>query len=84
MPAESYFANREANRNALGYHKDEGQFLVQRNNNLPFSYMSKKYKPESKIYHYSISSKREYGNDIEEDTSSGRPINIDKKNILYR
>ncbi len=78
MPAESYFANREANRNALGYHKDEGQ-LVQRNNNLPFSYMSKKYKPESKIYHYSISSKREYGNDIEEDTSSGRPINIDKK-----
>ena len=41
--------------------------------------MSKKYKPESKIYHYSISSKREYGNDIEEDTSSGRPINIDKK-----
>ena len=79
MPSDSYFMNREANRNALGYPRDEGQFSVQRNNNEPFSYISKKYKPESKIYHYSISSKREYSHDIEEDTSSGRPINIDKK-----
>ena len=79
VPSESYFLNREANRNALGYPRDEGQFPVQRNNNLPFSYINNKYKPESKIYHYSISSKKEYTNDGEEDTSSGMPINIDKK-----
>ena len=71
----SYLANRELNRNALGYPRDEGQLsgCLNNNNKYPYKYMKNTYKPESKIYHYSIASKREYNQDKEEDTSSGRP-----------
>ena len=71
----SYLANRELNRNALGYPRDEGQLsgCLNNTNKYPYKYMKTTYKPESKIYHYSIASKREYNQDKEEDTSSGRP-----------
>ena len=69
----NYFQNRELNQNALGYPRDQGQFSIRGNtvNNRPFSYISSTYKPEGKIYHYSIASKREYNQGLEEDTSSG-------------
>ena len=74
-----YFPNREMNRNALGYPRDEGQFSIwgNKSNNYPFSYTNNTYKPEGKIYHYSIASKREYNQGKEEDTSSGtQKVNI--------
>ena len=71
----SYILNKELNRNALAYTKDENQFSVLDNNYLnnynsyvPFSYKNKtNYRPERKIYHYSIASKKDYSRDREED-----------------
>ena len=73
----SYILNKELNRNALAYTKDESQFSVLDNNynrnynsNIPFSYKSRtKYKPERKIYHYSIASRKDDSRDKEEDYS---------------
>ena len=80
------------NRNALGNPRDEGQFSGKgiTKNRIPLTYVSNTFKPEGKIYHYSISAKREYGQDLEEDTSSPGPqsnltekrypnLNLDKK-----
>ena len=92
----NYFQNREMNRNALGYPRDQGQISALENNKIPLSYMKKIPTQESKIYHYSIASKREYNQDIEEDTSSGQPThnpnlneikyinnnNFDRKNYI--
>lgn len=83
-----YFPRRELNQNALGYPRDQGQISTGGNKqtSYPYSYVPNTYKPEGKIYHYSISSKREYNQDLEEDTSSGAPqlnLNLDKKTYIY-
>ena len=65
--ASSYILNKELNRNALGNTKDENQFSVLDNNNSPYSYKNKENKPEGRIYHYSIASKKDYSRDKEED-----------------
>ena len=71
-PSGNYFQNRELNQNALGYPRDQGQFSGQGNKCCPFSYINNTHKPETKIYHYSISSKREYDNqDYEKNTNTG-------------
>lgn len=84
----NYFPSRELNQNALGYPRDQGQISTGGNKqtSYPYSYVPNTYKPEGKIYHYSISSKREYNQDLEEDTSSGAPqlnLNLDKKTYIY-
>ena len=82
-----YFPNRELNRHALGYPRDQGQIPVRGNNllNYNLTYTRKTNKPEPKIYHYSISSKKEYNNqEIEEDTSSKEAqINLNLNPITY-
>ena len=57
----SYILNKEMNLNAQGYPRDEVHFSVLDNNNKQFS--NKSYKPEGKIYHYSIASRKDFSRD---------------------
>ena len=66
----SYIMNKELNRNALGYPKDENQFSVLDNNYSPFQYSNDTYRQEGKIYHYSVASRKDYSRDKEEDNYS--------------
>ena len=65
--ATSYILNKELSRNALGNPKDENQFSVLDNNYTSFSYANKNNKPEGRVYHYSIASRKDYSRDKEED-----------------
>ena len=71
LSPSSYILNKELSRNALGNTRDENQFSVLDNNNYtPFSYINKKYKPEGKIYHYSVATRKDYSRDKEEEYNS--------------
>ena len=61
--SSSYILNKEMNLNAQGYPRDEVHFSVLDNNNKHYSYLNKSYKPEGKIYHYSIASRKDYSRD---------------------
>jgi len=63
----SYILNKELSRNALGYPKDENQFSVLDNNYSPFAYSNDSFRPEGKIYHYSVASRKDYSRDKEDD-----------------
>ena len=60
----SYIMNKEMNLNAQGYPRDEVHFSVLDNNNIHRQqYSNKSYKPEGKIYHYSIASRKDFSRD---------------------
>ena len=67
----SYILNKELNRNALGYPRDEVHFSVLDNNYRPFSYLSRPSKNgEGKIYHYSIASRKDYNREKDDHYST--------------